>query len=41
MLIDVVRKEQKEGEVLIIISGDANNVISTVTKVDVKCKVPF
>lgn len=41
MLIDVVRKEQKEGEVLIIISGDANNVISTVTKVAVKCKVPF
>ncbi len=41
MLTKIVENEQESGDVLIIISGDANNVISTVTKVAVKCKVPF
>lgn len=44
LLINIVNKEkQKEyvREVLVIISGDANNVISTVTRVAVECNVPF
>jgi len=41
MLTDIVEELKKEGEVMLIISGDADNVISMVTKIAVKCKVPF